>query len=143
MPITRISSQVLQVVDGRRYLRIHSVFESAVNLQAGHRLVNCSPGVISALWHRDDTRRPGQLQRLHRTPPAEPLEWRSQDHSLISRTGNVAIIATPRTAVFEPALPTARGDSLSGAVTELIAHLARMRAPDSVTNGWPSPKPSS
>jgi Protein of unknown function (DUF2877) len=137
MPITRISSQVLQVVDGRRYLRIHSVFESAVNLQAGHRLVNCSAGVISLPYGIEMTPADlGRLQRTCRSTPDEPMEWRSQDHTLISRIGNVAIIATPRTAVFEPALPAASGNSLSAAVTELIARLARMRASTGLCDDW-------
>ena len=98
MPITRISSQALQVLDRLRYLRIHSVFESAVNLQAGHRLVNCSAGVISVPYGTEMAPADlGRLQRTCRSMPDDPIEWRPQDRALISRIGNVAIIATPTT----------------------------------------------
>jgi hypothetical protein len=42
MPITRISSQTLGVLDEHRRLTMHSIFDSAVNLRAGNRLVSCS-----------------------------------------------------------------------------------------------------
>jgi hypothetical protein len=47
MPITRISSQALGVLEAYPDLRIHSNFESAVNLRAGGRLVTCSAAVKS------------------------------------------------------------------------------------------------
>jgi hypothetical protein len=137
MPITRISSQALQVLDRLRYLRIHSVFESAVNLQAGHRLVNCSAGVISVPYGIEMAPADlGRLQRTCRSMPDDPIEWRPQDRALISRIGNVAIIATPTTAVFDPTLPAASGNSLSATVTELIAHLARIGASTGLGDNW-------
>ena len=48
MPITRLSVQALRILEENPQARIHSAFTSAVNLQAGERLITCSTGAISA-----------------------------------------------------------------------------------------------
>ena len=136
MPITRMSGEIPRILSGRRCLSIHSVFESAVNLRAGPRLINCSTGVISVPNGIEMT--PADLRRLQRlrTTPHEVLEWCPVDRAFTSRTGNVVIASTPRTVVFDTALPTASGGDLHVSADGLIAHLARARAHTGLGQDW-------
>jgi Protein of unknown function (DUF2877) len=137
VPITRMSSEVPRILDGHRRLSIHSVPGTSVILRAGRRLVNCSTGVISSPngieMTSGDLRR---LQRLHRTTPGDVLEWRPLDRVITSRTGGVVTAWTPRTVVFETALPTARSGGLSVAANHLVARLARTRARTGLGADW-------
>ena len=76
MPITRLSAEALRILEENPPASIHSAFTSAVNLQAGERLITCSTGAISAPHGVEMT--PGdlaELQRLHCTAPREVLDW--------------------------------------------------------------------
>jgi len=137
VPITRMSSEIPRILDGYRQLSIHSVFGSAVNVRAGHRLVNCSTGVISSPNGIEMT--PGDLRRLQRlrsTTPCDVLEWCPVDRAMTSRTGGVVTASTPQTVVFDTALPTARGDKLPASASALVAHLARTRARTGLGDDW-------
>jgi hypothetical protein len=132
-----MSSEIPRILDGHRHLSIHSVFESAVNLRAGHRLVNCSTGVASSPNGIEVT--PGDLRRLQRLrcmTPRDVLEWCPVDRTMTSRTGEVVIASTPQTVVFDTALPTARGDKLPASASALVAHLARTRARTGLGADW-------
>jgi hypothetical protein len=135
VPITRMSSEVPRILDGHRRLSVHSAFETSVNIRAGRRLVNCSTGVISSPNGIEVT--PGdlrRLQRLHGTTHGDVLEWRPLDRVMMSRTGGVVTASTPKTEVFDTALPTARGRDLSVSAHGLVEHLARTRARTGL--GW-------
>jgi hypothetical protein len=137
VPITRMSSEIPQILDGYRHLSIHSAFGSAVNLRAEHRLVNCSTGVISSPNGIEMT--PGDLRRLQRlccTTPCDVLEWCPVDGAMTSRTDGVVTASTPQTVVFDTALPTARGDKLLASASTLVAHLARTRGRTGLGDDW-------
>jgi hypothetical protein len=139
VPITRMSSEALRILDEHPCMSIHSVFGSAVNLRAGHRLVNCSSEVISIPYGIEMTLADlGQLQRLHRTAPHDLLQWRPLDRAISGHSGKVEIASTPHTAVFGTALAAASGNSLDVAVSELVAHLARTRARTGLGEEWPA-----
>lgn len=122
------------MLDGHRRLSIHSVFGSAVNVRAGHRLVNCSMGVISLPNGIEMT--PADLRRLQRLPSRDALGWRPVDRVMTSRTGEVLTAWTPRTVVFDTALPTGRGEGLPASASALVAHLARVRARTGIGEDW-------
>ena len=125
------------MLDEPRRLSIHSVFDSAVNLRAGRRLVTCTTRVISAPNGIEVTRSDlAGLQRLRFTTPRDVLEWSPVDRVLASRTGTLVIAPTPDTVVFETALPAASGGDLQGPARELIAHLARSRARTGLGCDW-------
>lgn len=137
MPITRLSVQALRILEENPQARIHSAFTSAVNLQAGERLITCSPGAISAPHGVEMS--PGdvaQLQRLHGTSPAEILDWQPHERAIISRSGKLVISSAPQTTVFDTALPTCTGASITGSVDRLIGHLARTRARTGLGDEW-------
>ncbi|MPZ78930.1 MAG: DUF2877 domain-containing protein [Actinophytocola sp.] len=139
MSITRISTQALRILDENRTVEIHSVFTRAVNLRAGERLITCTADVVSAP-HGVEMTFAGlaRLQRLHREAPGAVLDWRPRDRSMSSRTATAVIPSTPRTTVFDPALPAARRDPMSRPVGHLIGHLARVRALTGFGDRWPS-----
>jgi Protein of unknown function (DUF2877) len=137
MPITRLSVQALRILEENPQARIHSAFTSAVNLQAGERLITCSPGAISAPHGVEMS--PGdlaQLQRLHGTSPAEVLDWQPHERAIVSRSGKLVISSAPQTTVFDTALPTCTGASITGSVDGLIGHLARTRARTGLGSEW-------
>jgi len=134
-----MSSEVPRILDRHRRLSVHSAFGTSVNLRAGRRLINCSTGVISSPNGIEMT--PGdlrRLQRLHRTTPAGGLEWHPLDRVMTSRTGCVVIALTPRTVVFDTALPRAGGGDLSVQAHDLVEHLARTRARAGLGGDWPA-----
>jgi hypothetical protein len=137
MPISRVSSQALKVLAGHRRLEIHSVFESAVNLRAGRRLINCSTGVISIPWGIEMT--PVDLGRLRRHRGAtlgDVLEWRSSDLAIVSPSNGVMVVSTPQTLVFDPTLPHSEGTRLSAAARELTVYLTHARARTGFGSDW-------
>jgi hypothetical protein len=137
MPITRLSVQALRILEENPQARIHSAFTSAVNLQAGERLITCSPGAISAPHGVEMS--PGdlaQLQRLHGTSPAEVLDWQPHERAIVSRSGKLVISAAPQTTVFDTALPISKGASINRSVDRLIGHLARTRAHTGLGDEW-------
>lgn len=137
MSITRISTQALRILDENRHVEIHSVFARAVNLRAGERLITCSSDVIAAPHGVEMTSTSlAQLQRLHRTAPAEVLEWHPREQSMSSRTAITLIPSTPHTTVFNPSIPVVRRDPMSRPVGHLIGHLARVRALTGFGDQW-------
>ena len=139
MPITRMSSEIERILDRPRRLSVHSVFDSAVNLRAGHRLITCTTRVISVPNGIEMTRSDlAGLQRLRSTTPRDVLEWRPADRVLGRRTGAMVTASTPDTVVFETALPAASGDDLHGPAEGLLAHLARTRARTGLGCDWPA-----
>jgi hypothetical protein len=137
VPITRISTEIERILDEPRRLSIHSVFDSAVNLRAGHRLVTCTTRVVSVPNGIEMTRSDlAGLQRLRFTTPRDVLEWCPVDRVLASRTGAMVIASTPDTVVFETALPAASGADLHGPARGLLAHLARTRARTGLGCDW-------
>jgi hypothetical protein len=137
MPITRLSVHALRILEENPHARIHSVFSSAVNLQAGERLITCSSGAITAPHGVEMA--PGdlaQLQRLHGTTPVEVLDWHAHEHVITSRSGKLAISSTPQTTVYDAALPASKGASISRSVDRLIGHLARTRAHTGLGDEW-------
>jgi len=129
-----MSSEVPRILDGHRHLSIHSVFGSAVNVRAGHRLVNCSMGVISLPNGIEMTS--ADLRRLQRLPCCDALGWCPVDRAMTSRSGEVVTAGTPRTVVFDTALPTGRGDGLRASASALVARLARARARTGLGEHW-------
>lgn len=139
MSITRISTQALRILDENRHVGFHSVFARAVILRAGQRLITCSADVISAPHGLEMTSAGlARLQRLHRRRPAEVLDWHPRERRLSGRTATTVILSTPRTAVFDPALPAVRRDPMSRPVGHLIGHLARVRALTGFGEQWPA-----
>lgn len=137
MPITRLSAGALRVLEENPHARIHSVFSSLVNLQAGERLITCSPGAISAPHGIEMA--PGdlaQLQRLHYATPAEVLDWDPYEHAIASRSGKLVISSTPQTTVFDTALPVHKGSGINGSVDRLIGYLERTRARTGLGGEW-------
>ena len=134
-----MSTEIERILDHARRLSIHSVFDSAVNLRAGQRLVTCTTRVISVPNGIEMTR--SDLAGLHRmrfTTPCEVLEWYPVNRALGSRTGAMVIASTPDTAVFETALPAASGHDLRRPVRGLLAHLTRTRARTGLGCDWPA-----
>ena len=110
MPITRLSVQTVRILEENPPARIHSAFTSAVNLQAGERLITCSTGAISAPHGVEMS--PGdlaQLQRMHGTTPVEVLDWQPHERAIVSRSGKLVISSAPHTTVFDTALPACYG----------------------------------
>ncbi|HEX5824190.1 MAG TPA: DUF2877 domain-containing protein [Candidatus Limnocylindrales bacterium] len=134
-----MSTEIERILDQSRRLSIHSVFDSAVNLRAGRRLVTCTTRVISVPngieMARSDL---AGLQRLGFTTPRDVLEWRPADRVLASGTGAVAIAAEPDTVVFETAVPAASSDDLHGPARDLLEHLARTQARTGLGCDWPA-----
>jgi Protein of unknown function (DUF2877) len=134
-----MSSEIERILDGPRRLSIHSVFDAAVNLRAGRRLVTCTTRVISVPNGIEMTRADlAGLQRLGFTSPRDVLEWRPAGRVLASRAGAMAIASTPHTVVFDTALPAASSDDLGGPARGLLAHLARTRARTGLGWDWPA-----
>ena len=137
VPITRMSTEIGRILDEPRRLSIHSVFDSAVNLRAGRRLVTCTTRAISVPNGLEMARSDlAGLQRLRFTTPREVLEWSPDGRVLASPTRAMVIASTPETLVFETALPAATSDDLQGPATELLAHLARTRARTGLGCDW-------
>ena len=137
MPITRISSQSLGVLDEHRRLTVHSIFDSAVNLRAGNRLVSCSAAVISSPYGIEMTAADlSHLQRRCCATPDVSLEWHSADRTMVSGTGEVVIASTADVAVFDPTLASARSTNLGDAAAELVTYLARRRADTGLGADW-------
>ena len=134
-----MSTEIERILDRPRRLSIHSVFDSVVNLRAGHRLVTCTTRVISVPNGIEMTRSDlAGLQRLRFTTPRDVLEWRPVNGVLASRTGAMVIASKPDMVVFETALPAASGDDLRGPARALLAHLARTRARTGLGCDWPA-----
>jgi len=132
-----MSAEIPRILEAHRHMSIHSVFESAVNVRAGDRLVSCSTGVISSpngieMAPRDLSR----LQRLRCTTPHDVLEWCPLDRAITSRAGEVVIASTPQTVVFDTALPAASGNNFDVSTSELVEHLARTRARSGLGGEW-------
>lgn len=139
MSITRISTQARRILDENRTVEIHSVFTRAVNLRAGERLITCTAEVVSAPHGLEMTPAGlAGLRRLHGGLPGEVLDWHPREQSLSSRTATTVIASTPRTTVFDPALPAVRRDPMSRPVGHLIGQLARVRALTGFGDQWPS-----
>lgn len=137
MPITRLSVHALRILEENPHARIHSVFSSAVNLQAGKRLITCSSGAISAPHGVEMA--PGdlaQLQRLRGTTPVEVLDWHAHERAITSHSGKLAISSTLQTTVFDAALPASKGAGINRSVDRLIGHLARTRAHTGLGDEW-------
>jgi uncharacterized protein DUF2877 len=134
MPIARVSSEALRILDGHRELSAHSAFETSVNLRAGRRLVNCSTGLTSSP-HGIEVG-PEDLGRLRRAMPDDGLEWRPLARAMTTRTGEVVMAASPDTVVFDPSLPAARGGGLAGSARALVADLAMARALTGLGDDW-------
>jgi hypothetical protein len=132
-----MSTEIERILDEPRRLSVHSVFDSAVNLQAGRRLVTCSTRVISVPNGIEMTRPDlAELQRLRFTTPRDVLEWCPVDRALASSTSALVIASTPDTVLFETALPAASSDDLHRPARELLAHLARTRARTGLGSDW-------
>ena len=132
-----MSTEIERILDEPRRLSIHSVFDSAVNLQAGRRLVTCTTRVISVPNGIEMTRSDlAGLQRLRFTRPRDVVEWCSVDRVLASSTGAMVIASTPDTVLFETTLPASSNDHLHGPARELLAHLARTRARTGFEGDW-------
>jgi hypothetical protein len=137
MSITRISTQALRILDENRQVEFHSVFARAVTLRAGQRLITCSADVISAPHGLEMTSAGlAQLQGLHRRRPGEVLDWHPRERGMSGRTATTAILSTPQTTVFDPALPVARRGPMSRPVGHLIGRLARSRALTGFGEQW-------
>jgi hypothetical protein len=131
-----MSLEVLWILERHRRLSVHSAFATSVNLRAGDRLINCSTGVISSPNGIELT--PGDLGRLrlHDATPGDALEWRPLDRVMTSRRGGVVTASTPKTVVFDTALPTSRGGDLSASAHDLVERLARARARTGLGDDW-------
>lgn len=132
-----MSSEIPRVLEVQREIFVHSVFESAVNLRAGRRLINCSAAAISIpngieMAPSDLAR----LQRLASTRPRAVMRWDPRERAIRSSTGAVLIVSTPATVLFDTALPAASGDDLDAAAGELVAHLERTRARTGLGEDW-------
>lgn len=137
MPIVRASAHAVRVLDASPELRIHSVFSSALNLRAGQRLINCSPGAVSAPHGIELTA--GDLERLrllHRAGPGGRLSWDPDQRVITGCPGSVVIAWTPRTRIFDTTLPVASGSGSGPCLENLIAHLARARTHTGFGPDW-------
>ncbi len=118
-----MSEQGQRLLEASASLEVHSVFESAVNLASGHRLITCTTAPIAAP-HGLEVSGPdlAQLQALGRQRQAERLHWSAEKRELTSESGSVAITASSQLEVFDPSLPVLGVGSL-GAGVKLLREL--------------------
>lgn len=137
MPITRVSTQALRILDENRYVGFHSVFAKVVILRARERLITCTADAISSPHGLEMTSADlAQLQRLHHERPAAMLDWNPQQRRMSCRTATTVISPTPQTIVFDPALPRIEHAPMSPRVDELIGHLSNERALTGFGEQW-------
>lgn len=139
MPITRISEQALRVLDAAPGLTIHSVFDSAVNLRAGQRLITCTARVLSAPHGVELTA--GDLLRLRehgRRRPGAALRWNPGQRRMTAREGRLVIAAAPTLTVFGALMPVSGSDGWERAVTCLTRYLAQLKPATGFGHDWPA-----
>jgi hypothetical protein len=138
VPITRASGLALQVLDTWPQVSIHSVFDSALNLRAGPRLIICTARVLSAPHGLELTS--GDLLRLRhyaQRRPAAVLRWHSQQRRISDTIGRFAITATPNLTVFDASLPVGGPGAWAGSVPALVRYLVRTKPMTGFGDNWP------
>jgi hypothetical protein len=139
MPITRASAMSLQVLDAWPQVSIHSVFDSAINMRAGPRLIICTARALSAPHGLELT--VGDLLRLRQYAqrwPAAVLRWHSTQRRISDTRGRFAITAAPHLAVFDPSLPVGGpGAWAADAVRSLEHYLTRTKPMTGFGENWP------
>lgn len=139
MPITRISEQALRALDARPRVSIHSVFDSAVNLRAGPRLIVCTARSLSAPHGLELTSSDVLRLREHaQLGPTAVLWWHSAQRRFSDRAGSLAIAAAPDLAVFDTTLPVGGPDRWPGAIARLVRSLSRRGAVTGFGDDWPA-----
>src|SRR5690349_10245364 len=128
MPITRVGEPALEACAASSNLTIHSMFDSAVNLRAGPRLVACTAHALSAPHGIEMST--ADLLRLHnhgRRRLTEPLRWDSTGRRITDAAGRLTIVAAPNLTVFDPLLPISHPDRWGRTVIDLLDYLTRSK----------------
>lgn len=139
MPITRLSEPALAALDAEPRLTLHSVFDSAVNLRAGPRLIVCTSRRLGAPHGVELT--VGDLQRLRdygRRRPAPTLHWNTCRSQIADATGELTIRPSPNRGVFDPRLPVSGRSGWQSGVASLIRHLTYRRLGTGFGADWPA-----
>ncbi len=139
MPLTRLSGPALHALDTAPRLAIHSVFDTAVNLRAGRRLIACTSRRLSAPHGVEVT--PDDLNRLrdrgHRQPSAT-LHWNTCRQQLADATGELTIRPAPGLVVFDPVLPVFGPTGWQPGVAALLGHLTQRELRTGFGADWPA-----
>ncbi|HEU4361730.1 MAG TPA: DUF2877 domain-containing protein [Mycobacterium sp.] len=139
MPISRISGPALGALDAASTLTIHSVFDTAVNLRAGVRLITCTSRRLAAPHGVELT--VGDLRRLRdygRQHSAASLYWNTCRHQIADMTGALAVRSAPNRIVFDPLLPVIGPSGWASGVASFIGHLAHRRPLTGFGADWPA-----
>jgi hypothetical protein len=137
MPITRIAEPALDACAASPDLTVHSVFDSAVNLRAGPRLVTCTARRLSAPHGIEMSAADLLGLRDHgRRRSAAPLRWDSTRRRISNAAGRLSIVAAPNLTVFDPTLPTGAPDGWERAVSDLIGYLTRTKPVTGFGDDW-------
>jgi hypothetical protein len=139
MPITRIGGPALDACAASPDLTVHSLFDSAVNLRAGPRLITCTARPLSAPHGVEMSA--ADFLRLHnhgRRRSATPLRWDGTRRCISDAAGRLTIAAAPNLTVFDPSLPTGDPAGWGRAVTDLAASLTRAKPVTGFGDEWPA-----
>jgi hypothetical protein len=139
MPITRIGQPALDACAASPHLTLHSMFDSAVNLRAGPRLVTCTTRPVSAP-HGVEMSAADFLRLCEhgRRGSATALRWDSTQRRISDAAGRLTIVAAPNLTVFDPLLPTGDLDGYGRRITDMIAYLTRSRPVTGFGDDWPA-----
>lgn len=134
VPVVAVSRPAWGVLAGHPQARVHSVFESAVNLSVGHRLVVCTARPLRAPHGVEVT--PAGLTRLRRWGgAASRVRWRQARP--IGAAGDAGP-GLPGSLVFDPAVPRVRLRDAAAGSTGLAGWLSSARPATGFGNHWPA-----
>lgn len=139
MPISRISEPALSALDAAPILTIHSVFDTAVNLRVGARLITCTSRRLAAPHGIELT--VGDLRRLRdygRRCSAATLYWNTCRPQIADMTGELAVRSAPNRVVFNPLLPVVGPSGWESGVASLLRHLTHRRLVTGLGADWPA-----
>jgi hypothetical protein len=137
MSITRIGEPALDACAASPDLTVHSVFDSAVNLRAGPRLVTCTARRLSAPHGIEMSAADLLSLREHgRRRPAASLRWDGTRRRISDAAGRLTIVAAPHLTVFDPTLPTGDPGRWGRAVSDLIGYLTRTQPVTGFGEDW-------
>jgi hypothetical protein len=139
VPITRIGQPALEACAASPELSVHSLFDAAVNLRAGPRLVTCTARRLSAPHGIEMSA--ADLLRLRdhgRRRSAPPLRWDSTRRRISDAAGVITVAAAPTLTVFDPSLPTGDPGRWERTVTDLAGYVTRSRPVTGFGDDWPA-----
>lgn len=137
MPITRLSEPALAALDAAPRLTIHSVFDAAVNLRAGQRLIVCTSRRLSAPHGVELTG--GDLQQLRdygRRRPDTTLHWDRCRSQIADATAELTIRPAPSRRLFDPRLPVCGPSGWESGVAVLLRQLAHRQLETGFGADW-------